>query len=130
MERSGFSRSDVSFPGGTRITDNRSNARGSDITYDFLGGTAEPRSAGELTLALTVRGTGTGPVDALFSVDTFRLRVGDANRAPVDFFSDVVVVDTWMEQVLEFAVPDAQGTHTPTAFSPRKDNSPALAGLS
>jgi hypothetical protein len=102
----------VTFPGGTRITDKRSNGAGGDITYDFLGATAEPRNPGELTLVLTVRGTGTGPVDANFSVNTFRLRVGDTTRAPVNFFSDVVEVDTSMEQVLEFAVPDAPGTHT------------------
>jgi hypothetical protein len=102
----------VTFPGPTRVTAQRRSGHGVDATYDFLSATAEPRNPGELTLATTVRSTATGDVDANFYSGDFRLRVGATNRAPVNFFSEIVLTKTSMEKMLQFAVPDSPGTFT------------------
>jgi hypothetical protein len=100
----------VVFPAGTRIT-------GNTLTVNLLKGVADPRNPGELTLAIDIRGTSTVPWGTNFSSTDFLLDIGDTNRAPVNFFSDVLDYRTSKDAVLEFAVPDAPRTFTLIAFA-------------
>jgi len=93
----------VTYPGGTRATIK-------DIVYKFQRATVEPRNPGEFTLAVPVQATVNREYDAYFGTSEFRLRVGDTNRAPVNFFSEVVPHDTSMEKTVEFAVPAKPAT--------------------
>jgi len=103
----------VAFPRGTRIT----GGIHEDVVYEFRKGVAEPFNPGELKLALTVRATSNNPSSSNFGTSDFRLRVGETNRAPVNFFSEVVDYKTSIDRVVEFAVPEAPGTLTLIALT-------------
>ena len=93
----------VTYPGGTRVTIR-------DLVYKVRRATVKPRNPGELTLAVPVQLTVNQAYDAYFGTSDFRLRVGETNRAPVNFFSEVALHDTSMEKTVEFAIPDRPGT--------------------
>ena len=103
----------VRFPRGARLT----GGIHQDFVYDFLRGSVEALNPGELKLALTVRGTSNRPSSSNFGTSDFRLRVGDTNRAPTNFFSEVVDYKTSIDRVVEFAVPDRPGTVTLIALT-------------
>ena len=93
----------VTYPGGTQATIR-------DLVYKVRRATVEPRNPGELTLAVPVQVTVNSAYDVAFGTGDFRLRVGDTNRAPVNFFSEVAPHDTSTEKTVEFAVPAEPGT--------------------